>query len=114
MIEDILGKIIYVFETNLNGSHKSESAKHAESFYGAVLGVGRGRTGDSYAIPTRSFDLKPLPLNELEIYIQDFIYYARLNTNLTFEIVKFTSHKEDYLKQLFLDVPDNCILPTGW
>ena len=45
-------KHIFVFGSNLAGRHGAGSALHAAKRYGAQRGIGEGRTGDAYAIPT--------------------------------------------------------------
>ena len=44
---------IFVFGSNLAGRHGKGAALWARQHRGAVYGVGVGRTGDSYAIPTK-------------------------------------------------------------
>jgi hypothetical protein len=114
MIEDLFGKVIYVFETNLDGTHTSEQAKHAARFYDAKQGVSNGRTGNAYAISTKGYDYKPLPIHELSVYVYQFLYYAKANKDLIFEINMFKDYTEDVVKRLFVDATDNCMMPTKW
>ena len=51
-------KQIFVFGSNLAGRHGKGAALHARSYYGAKYGVGEGRTGKSYAVPTKDRDLR--------------------------------------------------------
>lgn len=44
---------IFVFGSNLAGGHGAGAAKAAREHYGARYGVGSGRTGRAYAIPTK-------------------------------------------------------------
>lgn len=45
-------EVIFVFGSNLAGRHGLGAARTALLEYGASYGVGEGRTGRSYAIPT--------------------------------------------------------------
>lgn len=44
--------------------------------WGAVYGVGEGRTGNSYAIPTKDEKLKVLSLDRIHSAIHSFLQYA--------------------------------------
>ena len=44
---------IFVFGSNEAGRHGKGAALHASRHYGATYGVGFGRTGDAWAIPTK-------------------------------------------------------------
>lgn len=61
---------VFFFGSNLAGRHGAGAgaAKYASKYRGAVYGQGEGLTGNSYAIPTKDFDLKSLPI---EIVIPD-------------------------------------------
>lgn len=48
---------IFVFGSNLAGRHGKGAALSALHYHGAEYGVGIGRTGQAYAIPTKR---KPL------------------------------------------------------
>src|ERR1035438_7603021 len=57
------GMNIFVFGSNLAGRHGAGAALTAKMFYGAKLGNGVGMSGESYAIPTKSYAIKTLPIN---------------------------------------------------
>lgn len=67
---------IFVFGSNLAGLHYGGAAKHAREQYGAIMGEGIGRTGDSYAIPTMTAEFEPLSLERIEPHIRVFLDYA--------------------------------------
>ena len=46
---------IFVFGSNLAGRHGKGAALHAKLHYGAIVGRGVGRQGNSYAIPTKDY-----------------------------------------------------------
>lgn len=110
--------LIFVFGSNLAGRHGAGSALHARQSWGAQYGVGVGRTGNSYAIPTKGFKLEILPLDVVEKHVKDFISYAQENPSLTFQVVKIgcglAGFKEEQIIPFFVSAPDNCQLPTGW
>lgn len=51
-IENLLPDDIFVFGSNLAGSHMGGAARTARKKFGAIQGVGAGLQGRSYAIPT--------------------------------------------------------------
>lgn len=63
---------IFVFGSNEAGRHGKDAALHARQHYGAKYGVGLGRTGDAWAIPTKDGKLKTLPLEKIEKYVAQF------------------------------------------
>ena len=80
MITEITENQIFVFGSNLYGHHAGGAAKQAHEDFGAIWGIGVGRQGKCYAIPTMS----PLTLKEIYHYIKEFIEYARLHPHLKF------------------------------
>ena len=109
---------IFVFGSNLAGIHGKGSALAARKSYGAVLGVGEGRTGNAYAIPTKDRQLRVLPLKVIAESVNKFKDYAEKHQNLRFVVVKvgcgLAGYSENDIKPLFSDAPDNCELPKGW
>ena len=109
---------IFVFGSNLAGRHGKGAALSARQKHGAVLGVGVGRTGQAYAIPTKNERLKTLPLRSIKEYVSDFMYYARARPELTFNVTKvgcgLAGYAESQIAPMFRYAPDNCILPEGW
>lgn len=76
--------MIFVFGSNKAGRHGKGAAKYAALNYGAVRGVGEGRTGDSYAIPTKGRRLEPLNFSDIESSIIRFLHYAKENHDQMF------------------------------
>jgi len=109
---------IFVFGSNLAGRHGAGSALEAKNNWGAEYGIGIGRTGNAYAIPTKDEKLNVLPLVEIIDYIEGFKHYARLHPELEFVVVKIgcglAGYEEGMMKQFFCDCPVNCELPEGW
>lgn len=109
---------IFVFGSNLAGRHGAGAAKTAKLQFGAKVGVGEGRTGNSYAIPTKGLNLEILSLATIERYISHFIHYANIHPELTFNITRvgcgFAGYSDSDIAPLFKKVPKNCKLPQEW
>ncbi len=110
--------MIFVFGSNLAGRHGKGAAKTARDKYGAVYGVGVGRTGNAYAIPTKGVTLKPLQLHHIGEYVEAFLEYARRHPTLTFYVTAIgtglAGYRPEQIAPLFRAAPKNCILPKGW
>ena len=110
--------MIFVFGSNLAGRHGKGAALCARKNYGAEYGIGVGRTGNSYAIPTKDKYLHVLPLHLIKRYVDEFLNYARLHPELEFEVTKIgcglAGYTEDEIKPMFELAPTNCHLPNGW
>ena len=113
-----MSSIIFVFGSNLAGRHGKGAALHARNHFNAEYGVGVGRTGCSYAIPTKGRALNVLPLSEIEPYIKDFIVYANLHSDLTFEVTSvgcgLAGYSTEDMAPMFKECPSNCNLPEDW
>ncbi|MSR15874.1 MAG: hypothetical protein EXR86_15255 [Gammaproteobacteria bacterium] len=109
---------VYVFGTSVLGKHMGDSVAHAMKFHGAQLGKWSGPTGNSYAIPCRSSELKLLAIEVIDNYIQSFLSYARQHPELTFVVTRFGcgdgQHHDATIAKLFRDAPRNCQLPGIW
>ena len=79
---------VFVFGSNLAGKHGKGAALHASREHGAVHGVGVGRTGNAYAIPTKDAGLRTLPLSEIKGYVLEFLRYAKAHPDLRFEVTR--------------------------
>lgn len=110
-----MSSVIFVFGSNLAGRHGKGAALHARLNFGAQYGVGLGRTGMAYAIPTKDHRLKTLPLSAIKSYVDDFIRYAKENPELIFQVTRIgcglAGYSDYQIAPMFLDAPGNCILP---
>lgn len=81
---------IFVFGSNTHGLHAGGAAVIAHKKFGAKWGIGKGKTGKCYAIPTIEFDStkKPFSIKDLQIYITNFINYASKHSDLTFLVTE--------------------------
>ena len=110
--------VIFVFGSNLAGRHGKGAALCARNSHGAEYGVGVGRTGNAYAIPTKDERVRTLPLVKIEKYVGEFLDYARAHPELEFEVTKvgcgLAGYREYKISPMFKDTPMNCRLPDGW
>ena len=74
---------IFVFGSNLAGRHAGGAARIAADKFGAELGVGVGRTGQTYAIPTMQGGV-----DTIRPYVDDFIEYATQHPELNFLVTR--------------------------
>jgi hypothetical protein len=109
---------IFVFGSNLAGKHGKGAAKFAHSNYGAEYGVSEGRTGNSYAVPTKDEHLQPLHILYVAASIERFLDYARGCPKLRFRVTRigcglagFTSEQ---IAPLFENAPTNCTFDPEW
>jgi hypothetical protein len=72
-----MSKRVYCFAANEAGVHGTGTAKVAYEKHGARWGKSYGHVGDSFAIPTKSEVLEPLPPDRIGDYILGFLAYAR-------------------------------------
>lgn len=105
---------IFVFGSNLEGSHGGGAAKIAYKYFGAIWGQGVGLQGQSYAIPTM------VPLSELEKYVDAFVNFAFSHRELTFYVppigCSYAGYTPYEIAPFFLKVIDlpNVILPKSF
>lgn len=110
--------MIFVFGSNLAGRHGKGAALTAREKHGAIYGVGVGRQGNSYAIPTKDRNLNTLPLSEIEKHVIMFLKYAEENKDLEFFVTKvgcgLAGYSDKDISPFFTKAPRNCVLPDGW
>ena len=67
---------VFVFGSNLAGIHGAGAAATAHFQFGAVYGQGVGFTGKAYAVPTKDYRLRVLPLQVIEQHIEEFVRWT--------------------------------------
>lgn len=106
---------IFVFGSNLNGWHGAGSAYAAKKNHGAIQGQGVGLQGNSYAIPTKGYDMEPIWLEHIETHVKEFIKFAHDHPEMKFTIVAIgcglAGFTPTQIAPMFKDVPNNCKLP---
>lgn len=111
-------KTIFVFGSNLAGRHGKGAALYARQNHQAQYGVGVGRTGNAYALPTKDEYIRTLPLSRISVYVRQFLDYATTHPELTFQITKIgcglAGYRESDIAPMFQTAPKNCQLPEGW
>lgn len=114
-------KLIFVFGSNLAGRHGKGAALYAKRNYGAIYGIGEGRQGNSYAIPTKDYRLKTLSLDAIADSIAIFLEYALEHPELKFKITPIgcglAGYTRSQIKPLFegySPLPRNCFYSKEW
>lgn len=114
--EEALG--IFVFGSNFAGIHGAGAARHAMAYCGAKRGVGEGRTGASYAIPTKDVNIKSRSPEEVKESVDRFLRYAEGNPTLKFKVTKIgcglAGFSSDEIAPMFLGAPKNCQFDLDW
>lgn len=109
---------IFVFGSNLAGRHGAGAAKHAALHCQAQYGVGVGRTGQSYAIPTKGHNLEVLPLSEIYGHVKQFIAYAKQNPTEKFFMSRvgcgLAGYQDAQIAPMFIGLPTNVDIPSEW
>jgi hypothetical protein len=77
---------IFVFGSNFEGIHKKGAALEALKNHGAVMGIGEGLQGNSYAIPTKATPWVTLPLIAINCYVAKFLAFAKGCPDLIFNV----------------------------
>lgn len=106
---------IFVFGSNKEGMHGGGAARIAYERFGAQWGVGTGRTGQCYAIPTMdgSIDI-------IRKHVNDFTAYAKAHPELTFLVTPIgcgiAGWQESQIAPLFKAASqlDNVTLPESF
>lgn len=106
---------IFVFGSNLAGMHGGGAARIAYEQFGAQWGVGVGRTGQCYAIPTMQGGVETI-----HPYVDEFTHYAKQHPELTFLVTRIgcgiAGFTDEQIAPLFIAAHDlpNVALPEGW
>lgn len=110
--------IVFVFGSNLAGIHGAGSALEAVKTYGAIRGVGEGRQGHAYAIPTKDKQIRTLPLVKIAEAVTRFLAHAADHPDEQFNVVRIgcglAGLTDAQVAPLFAGAPTNVWLPDGW
>jgi hypothetical protein len=109
---------VFVFGSNLAGRHGKGAALEAAQHHGAIRGVGWGRQGNSYAIPTKDFLMHRLPLPMIEYFCDVFVTYARNHPDEQFHLTPIgcglAGYKAKQIAPFFDYCPKNIRLPLSF
>jgi hypothetical protein len=106
---------VFVFGSNEAGIHGAGAARVARQLFGAEMGRGFGRYGQTFAIPTKDYNIQKLELHAIEGYVKAFIEESKKYPYLTFLVTEIGCGLAGFSPQdiapMFKDVPDNIVLP---
>lgn len=109
---------VFVFGSNESGIHGAGAAKLAYNKFGAEWGNGVGMQGQSYAIPTKDFDIRTLSLDIIKHYVDEFMETAKYNPSINFLVTQIGCGLAGYspkeIAPLFRGHTDNIILPQAF
>ena len=115
MISELKTDEVFVFGSNLEGMHGGGAAYTAFKKFGAAMGCGVGRRGQSYAIPTMHGGVE-----DIRPYVYEFIRYAAEHPELFFYVTRvgcgIAGFKDREIAPLFAGARElaNVCLPKGW
>jgi hypothetical protein len=113
-----VGTDIFVFGSNEAGIHGAGAAAFALRHHGAIWGKGEGLQGTSYAIPTKDYRIRTLPLDTIKIYVDRFLNFAREHPELTFYVTPIgcglAGYKRHQIEPMFDKMPSNCRFAETW
>lgn len=109
---------VFVFGSNEAGRHGRGAALTAYKKYGAKYGYGYGRSGQSFAIPTKDTEIETLPIETINQYIQGFLAYAKSQYNTPFQITRIgcglAGYTDAEIAPLFNSASHNCFFDEAW
>lgn len=108
---------IFVFGSNESGIHGAGAAWFAEQKLGAKRFQGFGLAGQTFALPTKDWEIKQLPLSAIKFYIGRFVSFADSHPQYKFFVTKIGCGLAGFevkdIAPLFtcFALPKNVILP---
>ena len=118
IIKSLPEDTVFVFGSNLAGQHGGGAASTALQYFGAMQGVGRGWSGQSYAIPTMNEHLQQMPLSQIQHYIDDFKIYTKNHQKMTYFVTSvgcgIAGYTTEEIAPMFKGISQNVILPNSF
>ncbi|AYO54898.1 A1S_2505 family phage non-structural protein [Acinetobacter wuhouensis] len=118
IIKELPEDTIFVFGSNMVGTHQGGAAKTALLYFGATKGVGRGWAGQSFAIPTMNEHLQQMPLSQIQHYIDDFKIYTKNHLKMKYFITSVgcgvAGYKVEEIAPMFKGISRNVIFPVSF
>jgi hypothetical protein len=119
-IKNLKKNQVFVFGSNEAGIHGGGAARIAFEEFGADWGQGFGFRGQTFAIPTKDWNIQSLSLNDIQHYVLRFLDFASLHPEMEFLVTKIgcglAGFTVDDIAPLFLthNIPDNVSLPVDF
>ena len=111
-------KPVFLFGSNAAGRHGKGAALAAFREHGAIMGQGRGLQGNSYAIPTKDYNIKTRPLADIYVDVREFIKFAEANPDMWFFVTRIgcglAGYQDHQIAPMFKGAPDNCVFQGDW
>lgn len=118
IVKHLAEDTVFVFGSNMAGTHAGGAAKTALLHFGAIKGAGRGWSGQSYAIPTMNEHLQQMPLLQIQHYIEDFKIYTKNHPKLKYFITSVgcgvAGYKVEEIAPMFKGISKNVIFPISF
>ncbi len=114
-IQSLKPNEVFVFGSNLSGSHGGGAALVAYRKFGAIWGQGVGLQGQSYGIPTMHGGVEAI-----KPYVDEFIAFARQHQDLVFLVTRvgcgIAGFTDNEIAPLFSEAKqlENVYLPRLW
>lgn len=113
-----ISKMVFVFGSNERGLHGAGAARYARIHRGAAPGLGVGHFGQSYAIPTKDWDIQSLPLTTIKDYVDRFLAYASYCSHHQFQVTAIgcglAGFTNAQIAPMFIGASDNCWFDESW
>lgn len=93
MVNELQPNQIFVFGSNKDGNHAGGAAKQAYESFGAEWGIGKGVSGQTYAIDTMS------GVDELTNNLEDFLRYVKKHPKQEFLLTPIGTGIAGYTQQ---------------
>lgn len=108
---------IFVFGSNLAGRHGAGAARFAFDKLEAEYGVGIGRTGRCYAIPTKDEFIITMSISAIEYHVHQFVDYAKSHPHEKFFLTRIgcglAGCKDEEIAPMF-EALENVNYPEEW
>lgn len=118
IVKNLAEDTTFVFGSNMAGEHTSGAAKTALDYFGALKGVGRGWSGQSFAIPTMNEHLQQMPLSQIQHYIDDFKIYTKNHPKNKYFVTSIgcgvAGYQVEEIAPMFKGISHNVIFPVSF
>ncbi|AWL28484.1 hypothetical protein A7P53_11825 [Acinetobacter defluvii] len=118
IIKNLPEDTVFVFGSNMAGTHQGGAAKIAHQYFGAMKGVGRGWSGQSFAIPTMNEHLQQMPLSQIQHYVDDFKIYTKNHPKTKYFVTAVgcgvAGYKVEEIAPMFKGISHNVIFPVSF